>query len=144
MVKAFVVALGLVFVPGLMAQEQEPATPAEESRQTKSSAGASPAPKLGHPLDPADVDVLTGKDRARKNPYREYGYGDPGSMYGYGYGPSSSPSIAADVTTRTSSPVSLAFSRGRTAIVIGNAPFGGFLRRPRVCSRGVFGRGGLF
>jgi hypothetical protein len=144
MMKALVVALGLVFVPGLIAQEQEPATPAEEPRQTTGSANASPAPKPGHPLDPADVDVLTGKDRARKNPYGVYGYGGPGSMYGYGYGTSSSPSIAADVTTRTSSPVSLAFSRGRTVIVIGNAPFGTFLRGPRVCSRGVFGRGGLF
>jgi hypothetical protein len=44
-----------------------------------------PAPKPGHPLDPADVDVLTGKNKSA-NPYGPYGTRvvvDPYSGFGY-------------------------------------------------------------
>ena len=44
-----------------------------------------PAPKPGHPLDPADVDVLTGKSKPA-NPYGIYGARvavDPYSGFGY-------------------------------------------------------------
>lgn len=47
-----------------------------------------PAPKPGHPLDPADVDVLTGKTRS-SNPYGVYGSRmvvDPYSGFGYQLG----------------------------------------------------------
>ncbi len=45
------------------------------------------APQPGHPLDPHDVDVLTGKtSRQYANPQAVYYYGMPGYGYGYGYG----------------------------------------------------------
>ncbi len=63
-------------------QPAPPKTPADRIR-----AQQPPAPKPGHPLDPADVDVLTGKNKPA-NPYGSYGNRvviDPYSGFGYGY-----------------------------------------------------------
>lgn len=65
------------------APEQQPA-PAPTAAE-KLRAQFPPAPKPGHPLDPADVDVLTGKSRF-SNPYGPYGSRivvDPYSGFGY-------------------------------------------------------------
>ena len=62
---------------------EKPLTPAEKIR-----AQQPPAPKPGHPLDPADVDVLTGKNKPA-NPYGPYGgrvVVDPYSGFGYPMG----------------------------------------------------------
>jgi hypothetical protein len=55
----------LFCAPALVAQEKPrlergPEQPAGAQEYTR----ATPAPQLGHPLDPADVDVLTGKMKA--------------------------------------------------------------------------------
>ncbi len=65
------------------APEKPPPTAAERLR-----AQQPPAPKPGHPLDPADVDVLTGKNKPT-NPYGPYGgriVVDPYSGFGYPMG----------------------------------------------------------
>jgi hypothetical protein len=62
---------------------EKPLTLAEKIR-----AQQPPAPKPGHPLDPADVDVLTGKNKS-PNPYGPYGNRivvDPYSGFGYTMG----------------------------------------------------------
>jgi hypothetical protein len=62
---------------------EKPLTPAEKIR-----AQQPPAPKPGHALDPADVDVLTGKNKS-SNPYGVYGNRivvDPYSGFGYPMG----------------------------------------------------------
>lgn len=69
--------------------EQKPPRPLTTAEKIR--AQQPKAPKPGHPLDPADVDVLTGKTRS-SNPYGAYGarfYVDPYtglaySLYGYG------------------------------------------------------------
>jgi hypothetical protein len=70
----------------------EQAAPAQAPAPTFSSVAPKkpvstypPAPKPGHPLDPADVDVLTGKSKAPST-YGPYGYRlmvDPYSGFGY-------------------------------------------------------------
>jgi hypothetical protein len=65
----------------------EPPAPAP-SPAAKLRAQFPPAPKPGHPLDPADVDVLTGKNKS-SNPYGPYGSRvmvDPYSGFGYPMG----------------------------------------------------------
>lgn len=114
--KCALIAIALA-APLLMAQQEDSSAPAPEPAQVTQSAQPSAAPKLGHPLDPADIDVLTGKDKARSA--SAYGYAYPGSLgYGYGY---ASPSIAADVTTRTSTPLSLGFFHRRPVIIFSDA-----------------------
>ena len=118
---------------GAQQQSQEPpktpdasdaAEPASTNTTPQAQAPAS-APKLGHPLDPADVDVLTGKaDRARGYagravPY-SYNYGFGGTGYQLGQS-GSGLSLFAPVTTATSPPfVPLAFGQ------VGNRPFAVF------------------
>jgi hypothetical protein len=123
--KRALIVVALFAVPLLIAQQQDSSASAEPTQATATQPAA--APKLGHPLDPADVDVLTGKDKARSAV--SYGYAYPGALgYGYGYG---SPSIAADVSTRTSSPLSLGFVHGRPVIFFSDAHSGIFFgRRP--------------
>jgi hypothetical protein len=82
--------------PAVKPPKQEPPAPAAqqpaepELKYTPSSVAPKPqkslvppsAPKPGHPLDPADVDVLTGKNK----PSSQRGYGvlvDPYLGYGY-------------------------------------------------------------
>jgi hypothetical protein len=74
-----------------LAQEAASTTqnPPEENRATQTQAKPAEAPKPGHPLDPADVDVLTGKNKAgvqslygygaQVTPYLSYSLGDYGS-----------------------------------------------------------------
>jgi len=78
-------------------QQKPPEKPAAETQKApekplttaeKIRAQQPPAPKPGHPLDPADVDVLTGKTKAA-NPYGPYGgrvVVDPYSGFGYPMG----------------------------------------------------------
>src|SRR5574341_70764 len=76
----------LAMLPALLAQEKPQPPPRTEAQtSTTTSPQAKPAPKLGHPLDPADVDVLTGKNKPNAGASRpvevlRYGY------TGYGYG----------------------------------------------------------
>jgi hypothetical protein len=59
-----------------LAQEAASTTqnPPEENRAAQTQVKPAEAPKPGHPLDPADVDVLTGKNKAgAQNPYGSYG-----------------------------------------------------------------------
>jgi hypothetical protein len=65
--------------------EQKPARPLTTAEKIR--AQQPPAPKPGHPLDPADVDVLTGKTKP-SNPYGAYGnrfYVDPYSGQAYSF-----------------------------------------------------------
>lgn len=73
-------ATALLAVNGLLAR-QEPAAQnqSEEPRPAQPQAQPQAAPKLGHPLDPADVDVLTGKTKAGRAP----GYGNAAAPYPY-------------------------------------------------------------
>lgn len=64
---------------------EQPAPAPVPTTAEKLRAQFPPAPKPGHPLDPADVDVLTGKSKPA-NPYGPYGYrvvADPYSGFGY-------------------------------------------------------------
>ncbi len=65
----------------------EPPAPAQ-TPAAKLRAQFPPAPKPGHPLDPADVDVLTGKNKPA-NPYGGRVVVDPYSGFGYPLGGSS-------------------------------------------------------
>ncbi len=64
---------------------EQPTPPPPPTLAQRLRAQFPPAPKPGHPLDPADVDVLTGKSKAA-SPYGPYGYRvmvDPYSGFGY-------------------------------------------------------------
>lgn len=142
MKRALIVA-ALLASPLIMAQQED--APAPEPTQTVNSEQPGSAPKLGHPLDPADVDVLTGKNKASSaSAYGQYAYpGTLGYGYGYGYGARyGSPSIAADVSTRTSPPFSLGFFHGRPVIVFSDAHSGIFFGARRV--HGFLTPGGFF
>jgi hypothetical protein len=138
MKQAAFLALLLFATQNLCAQQesQEPSKPAPAVNAAESAPPndvakvqtPASAPKLGHPLDPADVDILTGKaDRAARGytntnsavPYT-YGYGYGGTSYGFGQ-TQSGPSLFAPVSTATSPPfVPLAFGR------VGNRSFAVF------------------
>lgn len=51
----------ILSVPALPAQQPMAGNGTEEQKPRQLSQEQKPAPQLGHPLDPADVDVLTGK-----------------------------------------------------------------------------------
>ena len=82
-------AMLLLSATGLFAQEP-PKPPARTEEPAAAPTQAQSAPKLGHPLDPADVDVLTGKSkRASSDAYQApaispYGYGGYGGYGGFG------------------------------------------------------------
>jgi hypothetical protein len=65
----------------VLAQEAASTTqnPPEENRAAQTQAKPAEAPKPGHPLDPADVDVLTGKNKAAAQ--SPYGYGSRVTPY---------------------------------------------------------------
>lgn len=138
----------LLFVASNLCAQQQPqeppkpapaATPAEAVPPNAAQTPAPPAaPQLGHPLDPKDVDVLTGKaDRdARANapratPYIGYG------QTGYGYG-----GLQFGGSTATSPPfVPLVFGSfgGRPFAVFGNtSPAASLLRGFSGIGRPVF------
>jgi hypothetical protein len=124
--------LAVLFLAGqvVWAQQEEQNKPAapnppessqNSARQTNNSNQAQmpeTAPKLGHPLDPADVDILTGKaDRNAR------GYSPGFVPYMYGYGAAGYGGRYAAGSTKTSPPfVPLAFGNvnGRSFVVIGS------------------------
>jgi hypothetical protein len=135
--KPTAICLVLLCAPALMARAQQPAeNRPQQPAATQEYTRATPAPQLGHPLDPADVDVLTGKTKAPGNAgYRvdslSYAYG---SDYGYaargrGYA---------------------GFGRGRSPLLIGRMPRGSFFffGNPRFFAPRPFffglGRGAFF
>ncbi len=122
--KQVALCLILLCAPALMAQEKQPVPeqPPQTHEQTQSR--ATPAPQLGHPLDPADVDVLTGKTKAPENTgYRvdplSYAYG---SYSGY---PGIDTAGRAQRYTGFSPRTSLLFARTRRGsfFFLGNVPF---------------------
>ena len=83
MTKTLLAILVLAMATPVLAQTQEkPQAPArtEEGTAAPAPPQAKPAPKLGHPLDSADVDVLTGKAN------RTTGANRPVEVLPYGYG----------------------------------------------------------
>ena len=83
MTKTLLAVLVLAMAAPVLAQTQEkPQAPARTEEQSAAPvpAQAKPAPKLGHSLDPADVDVLTGKAN------RTTGANRPVEVLPYGYG----------------------------------------------------------
>ena len=84
---------------------------------------ASPAPQLGHPLDPADVAILTGKARGAAAPS---GAAVPPVYYGYPVGvPLFSQSVFAPVSTATHppfAPVLFGRIRDKSFVVVGGSP----------------------
>jgi hypothetical protein len=79
--KPLVLCVVLFCAPVLLAQEKRPAPEQPAQTQEQAQTRATPAPQLGHPLDPADVDVLTGKTKTSAN----CGYRVDPLSYGYGY-----------------------------------------------------------
>ena len=70
----------ILMVQGVFGQETPPAqNRSEETPAAREQSQAQAAPKLGHPLDPADVDVLTGKTK----PSRAPGYRSEAAPYPY-------------------------------------------------------------
>jgi len=69
--------------PGAKAKRPQPLDPADVETLTgyPYPVEMRPAPKPGHPLDPADVDVLTGK--TRRSAYEDYGYQGKVTPYYY-------------------------------------------------------------
>ncbi|GEM_PF-3179493 len=125
MTKVFLAIL-LGVTPSLLAQETPPARPgAEEAAPAQGQPQATPAPQLGHPLDPADVAVLTGKAKGATasthplalSPYGYAGYGYPVNVA------QTNPSLFAQVTTASRPPfVPLLFGRAgrRSFFLFGN------------------------
>jgi hypothetical protein len=105
--------------PGLLAQESPPAqNRPEQPAVAESRTQAAPAPQLGHPLDPADVDVLTGKTKAPTNAAPRV---DPYAYAAYSGYPVNVASRSASRLGRTSGPLLLAGRAGnRSFFVIGN------------------------
>ena len=131
---------------GVFAQETPPAqNRSEETRAAQGQSQAQAAPKPGHPLDPADVDVLTGKTK-------------PSGAPGYRYGVAPSPyasypvNVAGYVPGRalgSNSLVSPPFTpllfgrvRGRSFFLTGNTT--GFSRSLFFFSRGRTGSSTFF
>ncbi len=114
----------ILVAQGLLAQEPPPAQNLpEEPAANQARPQATPAPKLGHPLDPGDVDILTGKARGSA----KLGFRGEVSPYGYGGYPVNvaqySPSQFARFSNATSPPfVPLLFGRvgNRSFFLIGN------------------------
>ncbi len=120
------VVLIVVILTGqsLLAQETPPAQNGSEGTRTaQGKSQAQAAPKLGHPLDPADVDGLTGKTRTNGAPGYRYGAapypnaGYPVNVAGY------LPSRSLGNNSLASPPLApLLFGRanGRSFFFIGN------------------------
>ncbi len=118
-------ALLVLCVPALLAQEAPTAqNRPEQPPVVEPRSQATPAPQLGHPLDPADVDVLTGKNKAQTTPaYRV----DPYAYAAYsGYPANVAPWGPSRLARIPSSSLFLAGRAGnRSFFVIGNT--GGFV-----------------
>src|SRR5215472_15857770 len=78
--KAALLAAVLLVASAALAQ-QTPNSPQAQPAASPADTGTA-APQLGHPLDPADVDILTGKNK----PENRRGYAQPYySVSPYGY-----------------------------------------------------------
>ena len=130
---------------GVLAQETPPAqNRSEETRAARGQSQAQAAPKLGHPLDPADVDVLTGKTKPSEapgyryevapSPYASYPVNVAGYVRGRALG---SNSLAPPFT-----PLLFGRGRGRSFFLIGNTT--GFSRSLFFLSRGRTGSSTFF
>ncbi len=95
-----------------------------------------PAPKPGHPLDPADVMTLSAKPQTTSYSYNPY----PAAYWSYsGYGTWYGDSYFAPVSTETSPPITpLVFGR------VGDRPVVLFTTRNAGVPPLGFGRGGSF
>ncbi len=129
---------------GVFAQETPPAQKrSEETRAPRGQSQAQAAPKPGHPLDPADVDVLTGKAKPSGAP----GYRSEAAPYPYASYPVNVagyvPGRALGSSSLASPPFTpLLFGRGRSFFLIGNAT--GFGRSPFFFRRGRSGSSTFF
>jgi hypothetical protein len=116
---------GMLAMPGLVLGQAPPQSSEKEKSKQEARASepasapaensaAKPAPKKGHPLDPADVAVLTGKDRPSGTNYR---YG--GSPYVYADFPSGG-SVFTGGSTATRPLISPLFLHrgGRTDVLL--------------------------
>jgi len=120
-------AVLILSVPLLRAQEQKPSPRTEEQPTAASQPQAKPAPKLGHPLDPADVDVLTGKNKQNAGPARPvevlpYGYAGYGVYLGYGrFGSTWGTSRLGGSAQPLFAPIAFGRIGNRSFFVVGNA-----------------------
>ena len=155
MTKTLLAILVLAMAAPVLAQTQEkPQAPArtEEQSAATNSAQAKPAPKLGHPLDPADVDVLTGKANRTTGANRPvevlpYGYAGYGGFGRYSMGTSRFGGSQFASVGGSAKPLfaPIAFGRvgNRSFFVVGNtssfgAPFFFFSQGHRTRSVGLF------
>ena len=155
MTKTLLAILVLAMAAPVLAQTQEkPQAPARTEEQSAAPvpAQAKPAPKLGHSLDPADVDVLTGKANRTTGANRPaevlpYGYGGYG---GYGIYPVGTSRFSGSQFAQVGGSAQplfapIAFGRvgNRSFFVVGNtssfgAPFFFFSRGHRTRGLGLF------
>ncbi len=124
-------ALSLILfcAPALAAQEKPPVeNRAEQPAGAQEYTRATPAPRLGHPLDPADVDVLTGRTKAPSSTgYRldplSYAYGSYAG-YSTNVAPGRGPRFAGFGQARTPFVPSLfGGTRSGSFFLLGNSPF---------------------
>lgn len=131
----------LFCAPALVAQEKPPFEHGpEQPTGAQEYTRATPAPQLGHPLNPADVDVLTGRMKTpASTSYRldplSYVYGSyagyPGNVAPWrasrfaGFGPARRPFV----------PLLLGRTRGGSFFSLGNSPVFAVPFSPRVRSR---------
>jgi len=80
--KPLALCIVLFCAPTLLAQEKQPVPEQPPQTQEQTQTRATPAPQLGHPLDPADVDVLTGKTKPQQTNAVPY----PVDPLSYAYG----------------------------------------------------------
>ncbi len=126
---------------GVFAQETPPAqNRSQETRAARGQSQAQAAPKPGHPLDPADVDVLTGKTKPSGAPgYRSEAAPYPVNVAGYVPGRAlGSSSLASPPFT----PLLFGRVRGRSFFLIGNTT--GFSRSLFFFRRGRAGSSTFF
>jgi len=128
----------------LLAQQEPPPNNQEEPRpaqQAQQPPQAQEAPKLGHPLDPADVDILTGKTKAS-------GASGYGTYAAAPYAPVSYPVNVAEYSASrslgwnslASPPFAFGRFNGSNFVIGGTAGFG----PPFLFGRGRFGVNNFF
>ena len=122
-------SLILFCAPALVAQEKPPVeNRAEQPAGAQEYTRTTPAPRVGHLLDLADVDVLTGRTKAPSSTgYRldplSYAYGGYAG-YSMNVGPVRGPRFAGIGPARTPFVPSLfGRTRGGSFFFLGNSPF---------------------
>jgi hypothetical protein len=112
-------------MPPQQAQQSPPAVSDSSSNTAPGHPleGAGPAPQLGHPLDPHDVTVLTGQDKAQRLPAAAYsGY--------YGYPVSGGPLSTLDGGPYGNSTWGWSFGTGNGAPFLFHGNWGHVHRTP--------------